>query len=207
MSREESRERVSARERILDAALMVIRDQGLARATTKEIARAAGCSEALLYKHFPDKQTIFMGVLTERVGGFGPAMDLAGRGSVHDNLVQVTEGLLRFYVATFPMAASIFSTPQLLAAWREGLSARGGSPQAPVQLLERYLEEELRLRRLASLDAAATAALLCGAAFQTAFLTCFNGTADELRPRETAERLVAALRLPSRPSSDHPAEA
>lgn len=191
-----------AREVILDAALAVIRDQGLARATTKEIARTAGCSEALLYKHFPDKQAIFMGVLTERVSGFGQVHDLAGQGSVHDNLVQVTESLLHFYVATFPMAASIFSTPQLLAAWREGLTARGGSPRAPVRMLERYLEEEVRLGRLPAVDAGATAALLCGAAFQTAFLFCFNGTVDELSHHETAERLVSALRLSSqRPTS------
>lgn len=188
-------EQVPARERILDAALTVIQDQGLARATTKEIAAAAGCSEALLYKHFPDKQAIFMGVLTERVTGFAQALDLAGHGTVHDNLVQITEGLLHFYVATFPMAASIFSTPQLLAAWREGLSARGGSPRAPVRILERYLEDEISLQRLPAVDAGATAALLCGAAFQTAFLTCFDGGVDELRHRETAEHLVAALRL------------
>lgn len=186
---------MAARERILDAALTVIQDRGLARATTKEIAATAGCSEALLYKHFPDKQAIFMGVLTERVSGFGQALDLAGQGTVHDNLVQITEGLLQFYVATFPMAASIFSTPPLLAAWREGLYARGGSPRAPVQILERYLEEEVGLRRLPALDAGATAALLCGAAFQTAFLTCFDDAVDELRQHEAAERLVAALGL------------
>lgn len=193
---------MSARERILDAALTVILDQGLARATTKEIAAAAGCSEALLYKHFPDKQAIFMGVLSERVSRFGQLVDLSGKGSVHENLVQITESLLQFYLTTFPMAASIFSTPQLLAAWREGLSARSGSPGAPVRMLEQYLKEEIQLRRLPAVDAGATATLLCGAAFQTAFLTCFHGTVDELRSREAAERLVSALRLPDGPATE-----
>ena len=59
----------TTRDRILDAAATVMREKGIAKATTKEIARAAGYSEALLYKHFADKQEIYMGVLRERVGG------------------------------------------------------------------------------------------------------------------------------------------
>ncbi|HEX4258089.1 MAG TPA: helix-turn-helix domain-containing protein, partial [Streptosporangiaceae bacterium] len=43
------------RDRILDAATHVMRTRGFARTTTKEIARAAGYSEATLYKHFQDK--------------------------------------------------------------------------------------------------------------------------------------------------------
>jgi AcrR family transcriptional regulator len=33
----------------------VLRSKGLARATTKEIAREAGCAEGTLYLHFADK--------------------------------------------------------------------------------------------------------------------------------------------------------
>jgi AcrR family transcriptional regulator len=45
----------TSRDRILDGAVDVMRSRGLARASTKEIARAAGVSEALLYKLFADK--------------------------------------------------------------------------------------------------------------------------------------------------------
>jgi AcrR family transcriptional regulator len=45
-----------ARVRILDAAHELMLTLGLARTTTKEIARAAGCSEAALYKHFASKE-------------------------------------------------------------------------------------------------------------------------------------------------------
>ena len=49
-----SRTGSSTRDRMLDAAYTVMRTRGLARATTKEIAREAGFSEAALYKHFED---------------------------------------------------------------------------------------------------------------------------------------------------------
>jgi AcrR family transcriptional regulator len=58
---------VTARERFLDGAAEVLRSRGFAAATTKEIASAAGLSEAMLYKVFRDKVDLFLGVLTERL--------------------------------------------------------------------------------------------------------------------------------------------
>ena len=40
------------RDRILAGALQVVREKGVVAATTKEIARAAGISEALVFKYF-----------------------------------------------------------------------------------------------------------------------------------------------------------
>jgi AcrR family transcriptional regulator len=183
----------STRERILDAAATVMRDVGLARATTKEIARAAGYSEALLYKHFADKQDIYMGVLRERAGAFSNPTDLIGVGVARDNLVGITTQLMRFYVKSFPMSASIFSSPDLLAAWRDGLAVKGAGPEAPIKNLELYLRGEIEAERLRIADASATAALLCGAAFQHAFLACFHGLAAVPDEEKVARRLVDAV--------------
>ena len=43
------------RAQLVDAAERVLRAKGLARATTKEIAREAGYAEGTLYLHFADK--------------------------------------------------------------------------------------------------------------------------------------------------------
>jgi len=187
---------MAARETILDAAAAIMREQGIARATTKEIARAAGYSEALLYKHFADKQSIYLAVLKERAGGAAPPLE-PGIGDVHDNLVDVTVGLMEFYVASFPMSASIFSDRELLAAWRDGMSARGMGPRAPLRGLEHYLEEETALGRLASgTDVTALAALLCGAAFQAAFLACYDGLSAVPNAAAQAEALVSTAVSP-----------
>lgn len=184
---------MSARERILDAAASVMRERGLARATTKEIARVAGCSEALLYKHFADKQEIFLGVLKERIPPISAPSDLVGSRTVRENLETLTRELLTFYVRTFPIAASIFSEADLLAAWRDGLRARDAGPHVPIAMVENYLTSEQRAGRLAAdADPWATAALLVGAALQQAFLAAFAGRAEVLDREAVAARLAAA---------------
>src|ERR1700723_2853279 len=64
----------NTRDRILDAAAHVMRTRGFARTTTKEIARAAGYSEATLYKHFLDKTDLFLAVLKERLPSLGSTL-------------------------------------------------------------------------------------------------------------------------------------
>lgn len=186
---------MAARDTILDAAARVIRDRGIARATTKEIARAAGYSEALLYKHFADKQDIYLSVLKERSGASIVPLD-AGTGDVHDNLTEATVGLMAFYVESFPMSASIFSDSELLVAWREGMTAKGAGPRAPLRRIERYLDDEIELGRVPQgFDSYAAAALLVGAAFQHAFLACFDGLTAVPDALALAERLVRGLTL------------
>jgi AcrR family transcriptional regulator len=61
-------QRMSAEERrlaILHAAAPVIAQAGLRGASVREIAEAAGVSEALLYKHFPSKQALYAEALAE----------------------------------------------------------------------------------------------------------------------------------------------
>lgn len=61
-----SRRRLSAlarREAILAAAKPVFGSAGYHAATTREIAAAAGISEALLYQHFPGKRELFEAVI------------------------------------------------------------------------------------------------------------------------------------------------
>lgn len=187
---------MAARDAILDAAALVLRERGVARATTKEIARAAGCSEALLYKHFADKQEIFLAVLRERVPALPALADLTPDQPVVANLERLTAGLLRFYLHSFPMAASLLGERRLLAPWRAGLAERGAGPQGPVMLVRRYLDAEIAAGRIASdVDPQGTAELLCGAALQQAFFATFAENDDFAEIPDVARRLVAALRL------------
>ena len=45
---------------IVQAALPLFARKGFAETTTKELARAAGVSEPLLYKHFPSKEALYL---------------------------------------------------------------------------------------------------------------------------------------------------
>jgi len=187
---------MAARDAILDAAASVMRDRGLARATTKEIARAAGYSEALLYKHFDDKQALFLAVLSERAPAIPGTADLDPAAGVIPNLERLVTGLLRFYLHSFPIAASLMSERALLGPWRAGLAERGAGPHQPVEQVARHLEAERAAGRIPSdADPTAIAELLCGAALQQAFFANFADDLEFAEAPQIARRLVAALRL------------
>jgi AcrR family transcriptional regulator len=49
---------------ILSTARTVFVEKGFARTTTRELAEAAGVSEALLFKHFPNKEALYSAIQT-----------------------------------------------------------------------------------------------------------------------------------------------
>ncbi len=185
----------TTRDRILDAAAELMRTRGIVRTTTKEIAKAAGFSEATLYKHFRDKEELLLRVLRERLPGFGRADVTPGEGRVEDNLFALTRGALDFYRRTFPMLGSLLSEPQLMAAHRESLRKYGAGPALAVEDVADYLRAEQSLNRIpADADPAAVAALLTGAGFQQTFLAFYAEGADAApAPDETVTALTSAL--------------
>lgn len=188
------------RERLLDAAAHVLHTHGLARATTKEIARQAGYSEAALYKHFEGKSDLFLAVLHERVRGdlvplLAALPDRVGHGRLRATLVEVATAAIAFYGQSFPMAASLFSEPALLAAHRDAVTRRDSGPERANAMLADYLRAEKqhgRVRPDSDPDAAAGA--LLGACMQRAFLRHFaGGAADEDADADFAAGLADAL--------------
>jgi len=55
------------REQLLDCAAELFAERGYARATTAELARAAGVTEPIIYRHFSSKKDLFC-ALIERTG-------------------------------------------------------------------------------------------------------------------------------------------
>ncbi|HEV7980862.1 TetR/AcrR family transcriptional regulator [Amycolatopsis sp.] len=169
---------MGTREKILAAAAEIMTEQGYARATTKEIARVAGYSEATLYKHFRDKTELFVAVIGEELPQVSRAglIEQAGTGTVRDHLIRFTRTALDFYTASFPIAVSVFSSRELLEAHRTAMRERGAGPRHPVDGLIDYLRAEQHLDRIrAETDVEAMAFLLLGACFQQAFLINFSG--------------------------------
>jgi AcrR family transcriptional regulator len=184
------------RRRILDAAGRVIDDLGLANATTKEIARAAGSSEATLYKHFRDKQELFLTVMGERIGQFVLVVKALpgriGEGTLRGNVVDLVAAAARAYVRSAPTAGALFAEPKLIEIM-QGRARGGVGPHRANDEFAAYLTAEQRLGRLpAGADPEAIAALLLGACFQYGFHAGFTGRADRT-PEELADMLVGTL--------------
>ncbi|OXM52501.1 TetR/AcrR family transcriptional regulator [Amycolatopsis alba] len=190
---------MGSREEIVAAAAKIMREQGYAHATTKAIAQAAGYSEALLYKHFKDKTELFTSVLTEQLPALGTTLDeLMATSSdtpLAANLARLARIALSFYLESFPIAVSLFSSRELLATHREQVTSRRRGPDVPLARVTGYLSEELRLGRIREdADLEASASLLLGACFQYAFLASFEDREpSEAELDEWAERLATTL--------------
>jgi AcrR family transcriptional regulator len=186
---------MDTRDRILDAAAELMRTRGIVRTTTKEIAKAAGFSEATLYKHFRDKEELLLRVLRERMPGFAGVEIEAGEGSVEDNVFRLVRGALDFYREAFPILGSLLSEPQLMVAHSASIGRYSAGPQHALDRIADYFRAEQRLGRVtADTDAYAAAALLAGACFQQAFLRYFaKGAAATPAPDTMATALTRTL--------------
>ncbi|MFF4082463.1 TetR/AcrR family transcriptional regulator [Streptomyces sp. NPDC001777] len=169
-------EQKPARVRIVDAAHQLMLTIGLARATTKEIARAAGCSEAALYKHFASKEELFVTVLKERLPRLNPLLKRllvspgAGERTVEENLTEIARQAALFYEQSFPIAASLYADPRLKERHNEAMRELGTGPHMPIRGLDAYLRSEQAAGRVrADADTYAAASLLMGACAQRAF--------------------------------------
>jgi len=182
-----------ARVRIVDAAHELMVGIGLARVTTKEIARAAGCSEAALYKYFSSKEELFVTVLSERLPKLGPLLKHMepGEGDIGQNLTEVARRAALFYQQTFPMAASLYAEPQLKRRHEAVMREMDTGPHKPIQGLDAYLRGEQRAGRLrADADTYAAASLLLGACAQRAFA---YEMAPDRRPPQSLDEFAASV--------------
>ena len=183
------------RDSILDAAAAVLRRDGISRASTKAIARQAGCSEALLYKHFPDKAALMLAVLAERVDSAPSPLATADRG-LRETLIDMTQSLVDFYAHTFPIAVGVFSDAELMGAVRDHIGDPNEGPRVPPRRLAEVIDREIAAGGLShEVDSEAVASSLAGAAFQRAFLMTFWGDLDPAMPAdEVASWVDQALR-------------
>lgn len=188
----------NTRAAIVAATEHVIREHGIAHATTRRIAEAAGYSEATLYKHFADKQDLYLTALIGAAPTIGDAMDaLAGAadaGALRSGLEEVANAALEFYRRAAPLGASFFADPRLLEAFRGYIGEQGLGPHLPLELLA----DQLAAARTAGLlkpdaDVHAAAALLLGACFQQAFFSWFTDRARATDAADAAGGPAAAL--------------
>ena len=191
-----------AREAILAAALQFISDEGLARLTTREVARRAGVSEASVFYHFRDK----VGLVQEVVlAGLEPLKGLdigllTGRTGepLEETLRAIATALERFLDRTMPVIEAVQADAALRAEFAARLAERDLGPHRGVRLIAAHLEE---MRQLGAVrpdaDIQAAALLLAGGCFLRTWQRYLTGT-DAMLPSldEAASGLARLLSSP-----------
>lgn len=178
----------ATRERLIEATRQVVREVGYNRATTRAIARAADVSEGTIYRHFPDKTTMFfaaaLGPHEQILAEFADLPALAGENTLTDNL---TTALIRLAVLRddiVPLELAIMTDPELAAGRTTVPTQRrelgkGGPPER----LAEYLAAEQQMGRLrADLDPTHVARTLLTLLFALAVQPTPPGTTPTTRP-------------------------
>lgn len=102
--------RAGAAERILDAASESFAERGVAAVGMDDIARAAGCSRATLYRYFPNRDALRSAyVLREMTRALDHLADEPAAGDPSTRLVSTIEAALR-YVREHPALMAWFAS-------------------------------------------------------------------------------------------------
>jgi AcrR family transcriptional regulator len=159
------------RAKLIEATRHVVREVGYAHASTRAIAHAAGVAEGTIYRHFPDKASLFFATVLEShapvVEWVTAIPDRAGTGSVEDNLVDAAVRLASLQDDVVPLELAIAADPELAAHRQKAMADAGPSlPPGPPEALAAYLAAEQRLGRVRDdLDPTEAAAVLLGVLF------------------------------------------
>lgn len=105
------------REAIVEAALEVFTASSYGGATTAEIARAAGVTEPVIYRHFPSKRDLWLACLDAAWDELRTALEERGRLHADGSLLPPAR------------ARSAWERPTLPNLWLQGLGEAGDEPE------------------------------------------------------------------------------
>jgi AcrR family transcriptional regulator len=186
----------AARERILAAAIEVMRASGVSAATTRAIAAHAGVSEALIYRYFEGKIDVLRTAVREQVTPeFWEVINAlpAVSGSERPALMvqRIARAALKYYHDLVPLLAAVFSDSALIEWYRTSLIEHDAGPHRAIRIVGEYFAMEQSAGRLAAtLNPTAAAQMVLGACFQQVFFT-FTVGAERLSFDD--EELVLAV--------------
>jgi AcrR family transcriptional regulator len=192
------------RRKILEATEKLVQMKGLARVTTKEIARETGLSEGALYRHFGHKEEVFFEIMRYYLPTFLETFKThpAGTGTVRENLEAIALASINYYRQLIPMGASFLADAELLAHYREALHQINAGPHRFFDVVAAYIEEEQQIGRIEKhIPAMGIAFQLLGPCFQYEFFHQFTGDLPfNQTPQEFVKTLVQGLASANFPS-------
>jgi AcrR family transcriptional regulator len=186
------------REAILTATLELLREKGIARLTTREVAARAGVSEASVFYHYSDRAGLLQAVFA---AGLEPLRALNARG-IHgdDRLVVLTQlgaAVERFLEQVYPVLIAAQSDEELRASLAAYMAENDLGPHRGVESLGAYLAAEQEAGRVrADVDAAAVALMLISSSLMRVFVRGYSGREAPLPDLEATARTLDVLLRP-----------
>jgi AcrR family transcriptional regulator len=139
------------REAIVEAALEVLREEGIANLTSRVVAARAGVSDASVYYHFGDRAGLLKAVFDRGMKPlkFMHTADVNALAPI-EVLRAGLASLERFFEDVLPVFHAAQADPDLRAALAKFVEAKGLGPHKGVRLLGGYLREQQRAGRVSA---------------------------------------------------------
>ncbi len=185
------------RTQLLEIALNLFANKGFNGTTTKEIAKAAGVTEAVIFRHFPNKQALYQAVLESQVGcpEFHEWMAHAQECMDRNDDEGLFRAIARIIIRSYSGDAR-YERVMLFAALEgneQGL-AHNRSFSIPIfELLRVYVLKRQNEGALAGYAPGAILAAIAGMAQRYAMFTQMFGFSAELSPDEAVETFTRIL--------------
>jgi AcrR family transcriptional regulator len=211
--------RNDTRQVLVEAALEVFLQRGFARATTREIAQAAGVAEGTIYRHFADKYVLFHEVFLSLTSDVGDELrrlpERAGVGTVRDNLEYLFAMVGGMQGHLSSLMASMWADPELarsFGAYVREHADEGFERPEPVSIVAEYVRREQELGRVrGDVDAMEAAAAVISVPFasgmERALSAQFSAPGDLSAPGDFPPPAAGALDILARglaPASAEP---
>lgn len=185
------------REAILAAALTLLRERGIARLTTREVAEVAGVSEASVFYHYRDRAGLMQAVLE---AGLEPLFALHGDGALPSGdlratLTRLGEALERFLGQALPVMTAAQSDATMRDEMADYIGAHNLGVHRGIALLGAHLASAQEAGRIRSdVDVAPVAQMFITTLFVRAFYAQARLDVSTLPPLEaTIDALVTML--------------
>jgi AcrR family transcriptional regulator len=159
------RPRTGVREAVIASAQQTLAESGLARTSTKEIARRAGVAESSIFYHFGDRMGLLHAVIQHQLRPLKELLaDRPGtEHSLREDVLDLLGGLEEFYLAAIPAIAAVQSDAELRESYEKRSRDMDLGPHRAVDAILAHLSP-----RAATADLRPAALLLAGAAHQRA---------------------------------------
>jgi AcrR family transcriptional regulator len=171
------------RDLLIDTAERLVEQKQASTITTREIARAAGVSDGVLYNYFADKNELIITALvrryTDTLSRYDLALPAPGSGSVEENLATCMRAAIDLVASALPMTSTLLSEPALLHRLFTEVHTHPLGPHRMVGPVAAYLTAEQAAGRLGSFDVDAASVLLLGPALMLGFTIAMGGAPRE----------------------------
>ena len=183
------------REAILAATLQLLREQGVARFTTREVAARAQVSEASIFYHYGDRAGLLQAVFAE---GLRPLEALNNRGfdavDPGDVLDRVAHAIEHFLDQTLPVIMAAQADVELRDALAVYMTEHDLGPHRGVRAVADFLAMEQRAGRVAAdADVEAAALMLVSTCFLRASQRLITPHGDVLPSLDRAVAEFSAM--------------